>query len=146
VKRREGIGGVTIAVVGLVLALSVGIAATAHGGVFDEALTESSPEPARAVAPEPGTAVTAAGREDAPAQTAGVRKTGTSTRTTTTVSVQTVAPDSAGSATGRSGTCIVKARIVTSAPAASDAHAQPRAAVGRPRIAHGGHARRDIPA
>ena len=35
-KRREAIGGVTIAVVGIVVALSVGIAATAKGGVFNE--------------------------------------------------------------------------------------------------------------
>jgi hypothetical protein len=138
VKRREGIGGVTIAVVGLVLALSVGIAATAHGGVFDEGVTDSSPEPASAVAPEPAAA--AEGREDAPAQTANLRKTGTSTRTTTTVSVQTVASDSAASATGQSETCIVKARIVTSAPAAADAHSQAGLEAARDLVASGGRA------
>ena len=140
-KRREGIGGVTIAVVGLVLALSVGIAATAHGGVFDEKLVESSPDPARAVAPEPGTTLAPGGREDARAQTAGTRKTGTATRTTTTVSVQTVASGSAASATEQSTTCIVKTRIGTSAPADPGAHPQPRAEIGRRLVVHGGHAR-----
>ncbi len=38
-KRREAIGGVTIAVIGFVLALSVGIAATAKGGVFSRGRT-----------------------------------------------------------------------------------------------------------
>jgi hypothetical protein len=125
-KRREGIGGVTIAVVGLVLALSVGIAATAHGGVFNEGLTDSSQDLAlAATAPEPAAAVAPEEWGEALVPAAGVRRDASS-RTTTTVSVRTAVSGSAASATGHGGTCIVKTRIVTSAPVTSAAHPQPQ--------------------
>jgi hypothetical protein len=56
------------------------------------------------------------------------------------VSMQTVASDSAASATGHGGTCIVKTRVVTSAPAAPDAHSQTLVESGRDLVAHGGRA------
>jgi hypothetical protein len=138
-KRREGIGGVTIAVVGLVLALSVGIAATAHGGVFNEGLTESSQDLAlAATAPEPGAAVAPEEWGEALVPAAGVRPDASSR--TTTVSVQTAVSHAAASPTGKSGTCIVKTRIVTSAPAAPAASPQPQIDGARQLATRGGHA------
>jgi hypothetical protein len=139
VRRREGIGGVTIAVVGLVLALSVGIGATAQGGVFDEGLTGSPSEPLPAAVPEPGTAPADEMWDAISAKPAGVGQAGASTRTTVTVTVQTVVSSSAASANAPSGTCVVETRIVTSAPATADS--QPRVDVRRHLSTRGGPAR-----
>lgn len=139
-KRREGIGGVTIAVFGLVLAFSVGIAATAHGGVFNEGLIGATPDPAPAAVPDPGTTLAHGAWQASPARAVGVRATGTSARTTTRVTVQTVVSGSAASASGPGGTCIVKTSIVTSAPVAQSAEVQPQLDVGRHLSARGGQA------
>jgi hypothetical protein len=123
-KRREGIGGVTIAVVGLVLALSVGIAATAQGRISDE--TDLTP----AGAPEPGVDPTRGATKASTAPLAHVPEAGVAKAKTTTVSVETVVSESATSASGPSGNCIVKTRIVTSTPVAPRALVQPRSEIG----------------
>ena len=94
-KRREAIGGVTIAVIGIVLALSVGIAATAKGGAFSQAT-------ARPLVPAAG------GPSPAAAGTAKVK------RTTTKVLVEAVVSQSAVSKRG--GLCTVDAHIVATTP------------------------------
>jgi hypothetical protein len=94
VKRREAIGGVTIAVVGIVLALSVGIAATAKGGVFSQGPNGQ----ALAGAPGAATAVRTASAKPA----------------TTRVLVKAVVSQTAAA---HRGLCTVDTHIVTTMPA-----------------------------
>jgi hypothetical protein len=94
VKRREAIGGVTIAVVGVVLALSVGIAATAKGGVFSQ-----GPD-GQALAGAPGAAKAVPTASAKPA--------------TTRVLVKAVVSQTAAS---RRGLCTLDTHIVTTTPA-----------------------------
>jgi hypothetical protein len=109
VKRREGIGGVTIAVLGLVIALSVGIGATAQGGAF------GNEKPAAATS---GTSATAKAQPT-------ITKTRSSQRTTTRIWLETVISQSATSSQRR-GSCIADTRIVeiTAAPIAPRTQAQ----------------------
>lgn len=93
-KRREAIGGVTVAVVGIVLALSVGIAATAEGGVFSQ-----GPD-GQALAGAPGAAEAVPTASAKPA--------------TTRVLVNAVVSQTA---TSRRGLCTLDTHIVTTMPA-----------------------------
>jgi hypothetical protein len=97
-RRREAIGGVTVAVVGIVLALSVGIAATAKGGVFGPGPTGQA---------LPGAAGTATKLK----------------QTTTRVLVEAVVSQSAVSK--QQGLCTVDAHIVAAAPRAPQATGGP---------------------
>jgi hypothetical protein len=118
-KRREAIGGVTIAVIGIVLALSVGIAATAKGGVFSQG-------PAQPLLPG------AVGTSAAEPGATKVR------RTTTKVLVEAVVSQSQVSRHG--GLCTVDAHIVATTPGKGAAGTR-AAAVAQ---SHGGRAHRRI--
>jgi hypothetical protein len=134
-KRREGVGGVTIAVVGLVLALSVGIAATAQGRISDESdLTPVG-------VPEPGMDPTRGATKASTAPLAQVPEAGVAKAQTATVSVETVVSESAASTSGPSGNCIVKTRIVTAASVAPPALVLPRSEIGRYVKSRGGRVR-----
>jgi hypothetical protein len=115
VKRREAIGGVTIAVIGIVLALSVGIAATAKGGVF----SQGTAQPLLPAAVGASKSV------------AGATKI---KRTTTKVLVEAVVSQSAASKRG--GLCTVDAHIVATTPGK-------HAGAGVVR-SHGGRTRRGV--
>lgn len=134
-RRREGVGGVTIAVVGLVLALSVGIAATAQGRISDE--TDLTP----VGVPEPGVDPTRGATKASTAPLVHVPEAGVANAKTTTVLVETVVSESAASTSGPSGNCIVRTRIVTTAPVAPRALVQLRSEIGRYVRSHGGRAR-----
>jgi hypothetical protein len=88
VKRREGIGGVTIAVVGLVLALSVGIGATAHGRAFGNDKSTTG---------------------DAKRTTITTKKG----PRTTTIWMETVVSQPVSSSSQSQGKCVANTRIVT---------------------------------
>jgi hypothetical protein len=135
-KRREGIGGVTIAVVGLVLALSVGIAATAEGGISAEAANE----PTHAVVPEAGSTATLGAPRAGTAPPAGVWIPVAAKATTTTISVQTVVSQSAASPSTSGGTCVVESRVVTSTALAPRARVPSRSEIRRHVGSRGGHA------
>ncbi|MDX6627968.1 MAG: hypothetical protein QOH00_214 [Gaiellales bacterium] len=132
-KRREGIGGVTIAVVGIVLALSVGIAATAEGGISAEAANQ----PTHAVVRNADSTATL-GASTAPPD--GVWIPVAAKGTTTRISVQTVVSQSAGSPSTSGGTCVVESRIVTSTDLAPRAQVRSRSEIRRHVGSRGGHA------
>jgi hypothetical protein len=139
VKRREGIGGVTIAVVGLVLALSVGIAATAKGGVSKDAATAPPVgAPDRSANPTSGASVAGT------TSPAGVVQAGVAKGTMTNVLVETVVSQSGASPPGPGGSCIVKTRIVTNTPTAPRAQVRPGSEIRRPVTSRGGRAGRGI--
>jgi hypothetical protein len=122
VKRREGIGGVTIAVVGLVLALSVGIAATAKGRAFGN----NTPS--------------------AKAGTGAVQRTMTTTtngKRTTTIWLKTVVSQPATSSQRR-GKCIADTPLVATTPVAQKTLAQRLREIYHRGAGRGGHPNRGI--